>query len=101
MTERPIRIVKHEVLRDLMERLNQRRQEMLQRYNMDSRDQGRDQRQEVIMEHDGIWECTFVGECSVVCPKDVDPAGAIQRAKLKGTMDWFKQWVMPRKGGTR
>jgi len=74
---------------------------LAQRYNMDSRDQGRDQRQEVIMEHDGIWECTFVGECSVVCPKDVDPAGAIQRAKLKGTMDWFKQWVMPRKGGTR
>ena len=23
-----------------------------------------------------VWDCTFVGECSVVCPKDVDPAAA-------------------------
>ncbi len=74
---------------------------LAQRYNMDSRDQGRDQRQEVIMGHDGIWDCTFVGECSVVCPKDVDPAGAIQRAKLSGTIDWFKQWVLPKRGGAR
>ncbi len=70
---------------------------LAQRYNLDSRDQGRDQRQEVIMQNDGIWECTFVGECSAVCPKDVDPAGAIQRAKLKGTIDWFKEWVLPQK----
>ncbi|MEE9241082.1 MAG: succinate dehydrogenase/fumarate reductase iron-sulfur subunit [bacterium] len=72
---------------------------LAQRYNMDSRDQGHDQRQDVIMQHNGIWDCTFVGECSQVCPKDVDPAGAIQRAKLKGTVDWFKQWVLPSKGG--
>ena len=72
---------------------------LAQRYNLDSRDQGHDQRQDVIMQDDGIWDCTFVGECSQVCPKDVDPAGAIQRAKLKGTVDWFKQWVLPRKGG--
>ena len=51
------------------------------------------------MQHNGIWDCTFVGECSQVCPKDVDPAGAIQRAKLNGTVDWFKQWVLPSKGG--
>ena len=38
------------------------------RYNMDSRDQGKDQRA-MIGNHDGIWDCTFVGECSVVCPK--------------------------------
>ena len=74
---------------------------LAQRYNMDSRDQGRDAREEVVMQHDGIWECTFVGECSAVCPKDVDPAGAIQRAKLSGTMNWFKQWVLPKKGGGR
>lgn len=74
---------------------------LAQRYNMDSRDQGRDERQEVIMQQDGIWECTFVGECSAVCPKNVDPAGAIQRAKLSGTMNWFKQWILPRKGGAR
>ena len=66
-----------------------------QRYNMDSRDQGRDARQEVIASHEGIWECTFVGECSAVCPKDVDPAAAIQRAKVSSTVDWFKDVLIP------
>ena len=37
---------------------------------------------EVLSEHEGIWGCTFVGECTKVCPKHVDPAGAIQRYKL-------------------
>ena len=66
-----------------------------QRYNMDSRDQGRDARQELIASHEGIWECTFVGECSAVCPKDVDPAAAIQRAKVSSTVDWFKDVLIP------
>ena len=66
-----------------------------QRYNMDSRDQGRDARQEVIASHDGIWECTFIGECSVVCPKHVDPAAAIQRTKVETTNNWYKSFLMP------
>ena len=66
-----------------------------QRYNMDSRDQGRNERQEHIASHEGIWECTFVGECSAVCPKDVDPAAAIQRAKVSSTIDWFKETLIP------
>ena len=66
-----------------------------QRYNMDSRDQGRDSRQELIASHEGIWECTFVGECSAVCPKDVDPAAAIQRAKVSSTVDWFMDVLIP------
>ncbi len=65
------------------------------RYNMDSRDQGRNQRMPVIGSSDGIWACTFVGECSVVCPKDVDPAAAIQRSKLATTNDFFKRLLMP------
>jgi fumarate reductase iron-sulfur subunit len=65
------------------------------RYNLDSRDQGRAERQEVIASHEGIWECTFVGECSVVCPKNVDPAGAIQQAKASSTIDWYKELLMP------
>ncbi|HEY3118163.1 MAG TPA: succinate dehydrogenase/fumarate reductase iron-sulfur subunit [Chloroflexota bacterium] len=63
------------------------------RYNMDSRDQGRSQRMPVVGSSEGIWECTFVGECSVVCPKHVDPAAAIQRTKLATTTDWFKFMV--------
>ena len=66
-----------------------------QRYNMDTRDQGRDVRQELIASNEGIWECTFVGECSAVCPKDVDPAAAIQRAKVSSTVDWFKDVLIP------
>ena len=66
-----------------------------QRYNMDSRDQGRDSRQELIASHEGIWEGTFVGECSAGCPKDVDPAAAIQRAKVSSTVDWFKDILIP------
>ena len=68
---------------------------LAQRYNMDSRDQGSEQRMDVLSQHEGIWCCTFVGECSVVCPKNVDPAGAIQRYKVKATTDWFKSLLMP------
>ena len=53
-----------------------------QRYNHDSRDQGQDSRYDVMWTSEGIWDCTFVGECSAVCPKHVDPAGAIQQAKV-------------------
>lgn len=62
---------------------------LAQRYNLDSRDQGREQRQPVVGSHHGVWECTFIGECSVVCPKNVDPAGAIQRAKVDTTTEFF------------
>jgi fumarate reductase iron-sulfur subunit len=62
---------------------------LAQRYNLDSRDQGADQRLEVLSGHDGIWACTFVGECSQACPKGVDPAGAIQRYKLTAALKWL------------
>ncbi len=65
------------------------------RYNMDSRDEGRDQRMSLVASSEGIWECTFVGECSVVCPKNVDPAAAIQRTKLATTNDFFRSFLLP------
>jgi len=65
------------------------------RYNLDSRDQGQALRKEVVFSHEAIWECTFVGECSVVCPKDVDPAGAIQQEKVAGALDFVKSVLMP------
>jgi fumarate reductase iron-sulfur subunit len=68
---------------------------LAQRYNLDSRDAGREQRQEIVSSHDGIWQCTFIGQCSAVCPKHVDPAGAIQQAKLASTVDWFKEVLWP------
>jgi len=69
-----------------------------QRYNLDSRDQGARVRHEVMSRHDGIWSCTFVGECTKVCPKHVDPAGAIQRYKLTSALKWVKDFVMPWRG---
>jgi fumarate reductase iron-sulfur subunit len=66
------------------------------RYNMDSRDEGQDQRAEIIGSHEGIWECTFVGECTRVCPKHVDPAAAIQRTKVQLTKEYFLSWLWPR-----
>ncbi len=72
---------------------------LAQRYNLDSRDQGRQVRSEVLDSHDGIWDCTLVGECSVVCPENVDPAAAIQQAKVATTIDRLKSVLMPR--GTR
>ncbi len=71
---------------------------LAQRYNLDSRDGGREERASVVFSNEGIWECTLVGECTEVCPKHVDPAGAIQQAKLSATQDWWKQILMPWSG---
>jgi fumarate reductase iron-sulfur subunit len=68
---------------------------LAQRYNLDSRDEAAQQRHEILSAHGGIWECTFVGECSKVCPKNVDPAGAIQQYKLTATAHWFKSVLLP------
>jgi len=68
---------------------------LAQRYNFDNRDQGKKERMEVLSQDGGIWECTLVGECSVVCPKGVDPAGAIQRYKVASTTEWWKSLLMP------
>jgi fumarate reductase iron-sulfur subunit len=69
---------------------------LAQRYNLDNRDQGADERNKILSEHDGIWGCTFVGECTRVCPKHVDPAGAIQRYKLTAAVETVKSFFMPR-----
>ena len=68
---------------------------LAQRYNQDSRDQGSKQRLDLLSQHEGIWGCTFVGECTNACPKNVDPAGAIQQYKLTATKEWFKEFLLP------
>ena len=69
---------------------------LAQRYNLDSRDEGAADRLDVLIHPDGIWGCTFVGDCTRVCPKHVDPAGAIQRYKLTAAMDTLKSYLLPR-----
>ena len=61
---------------------------LAQRYNLDSRDDGTKERAQVVTAHEGIWDCTYVGECTEVCPKGVDPAGAIQMLKLSSALEW-------------
>ena len=68
---------------------------LAQRYNLDSRDQGRRERSETLSTHEGIWACTLVGECTTVCPAGVDPAGAIQQAKLGTALDALRRMLLP------
>lgn len=67
-----------------------------QRYNLDSRDQGGAARAEVLSAPEGVWSCLSVGTCTSVCPKGVDPAGAIQRYKLTAAVGSFRSLLWPR-----
>lgn len=67
------------------------------RYNLDTRDVGRSGREDVVASNAGIWECSFVGACSEVCPHGVDPAAAIQQTKIASTVDYFKDLLVPRR----
>ncbi|WP_434341378.1 succinate dehydrogenase/fumarate reductase iron-sulfur subunit [Motilimonas cestriensis] len=62
---------------------------LLARYNRDSRDAGSAQRMEIVNAEEGVWGCTFVGYCSQVCPKGVDPAAAIQLFKVESAKDYL------------
>jgi len=68
---------------------------LAQRYNLDSRDDGQPDRLRVIAQPEGIWDCTFVGECSRACPKGVDPAAAIQQAKIRAVNATMMSVLMP------
>jgi len=70
---------------------------LAQRYNLDSRDQGAAERFDALSSPAGVWDCTFVGECTKACPKGVDPAGAIQRYKLTAALESLKAFVLPRR----
>lgn len=68
------------------------------RYDKDSRDCGGDERMPLLDAESGVWPCTFVGACSTVCPKGVDPAAAIQQAKMSVSLSWATEFVTPHKG---
>ncbi len=68
---------------------------LAQRYNLDSRDQGSDQRADEVASNVGVWDCSFADACSAVCPKHVDPAGALQTLKISSAVDWYKDKLLP------
>ncbi|RJL34609.1 succinate dehydrogenase iron-sulfur subunit [Bailinhaonella thermotolerans] len=69
---------------------------LAQRYNLDSRDMGAAARFDVLAAAGGVWDCTYVGECSAACPKGVDPAGAIQQYKLTAAMETVRRFLLPK-----
>ena len=66
---------------------------LLHRYNADSRDEGKSERMQVVNAEDGVWGCTLVGYCSEVCPKDVDPARAVNQNKINSARDYFLRFL--------
>lgn len=64
------------------------------RYDLDSRDEGSRERRRVFLEEGGVFSCTYANECSVVCPKNVDPAAAIQQEKLASVVEWARSLVL-------
>jgi fumarate reductase iron-sulfur subunit len=68
---------------------------LLYRYNEDSRDSAKAERMKQIHQESGVWSCTFVGFCSEVCPKGVDPAAAIQLYKAESAKDYLITMFKP------
>lgn len=64
------------------------------RYMADPRDEGWNQRTDLLDKSHGVWRCHVAGACSFVCPKDVDPAKAIQLAR----MEVLRKRVLRKKG---
>ncbi len=69
------------------------------RYNLDSRDEGAAERNEIFRGEGTVFSCSFANECSEVCPKNVDPAAAVNQAKMGAVIDWARGLVLPRGGG--
>ncbi len=68
---------------------------MAHRYNLDSRDNGAAERMKLINGDNGAWGCTFVGYCSEVCPKSVDPAAAVNQGKIESSKDFVIAMIKP------
>jgi fumarate reductase iron-sulfur subunit len=66
------------------------------RYNMDSRDEGAHERNEIFRGEGTVFSCSYANECSEVCPKNVDPAAAVNQAKLNAVIDWATSFVVKR-----
>lgn len=60
------------------------------RYNHDNRNKISKQRMNSMTSDDGMYGCNFVGECSNVCPKNVDPAKCLQKLKVAGVLHSVK-----------
>ncbi len=53
------------------------------RFVRDSRDGADDERLDLVDQMHGLWRCHTIFSCQEVCPKDLDPTGAIADLKRK------------------
>jgi succinate dehydrogenase / fumarate reductase, iron-sulfur subunit len=51
------------------------------RFIFDSRDQGADQRLDILNQRSGVWRCRTVFNCSECCPRGIKVTGAIEEIK--------------------
>ncbi|HSJ55918.1 MAG TPA: succinate dehydrogenase iron-sulfur subunit [Anaerolineae bacterium] len=51
------------------------------RFIFDSRDQGANERLEVLNDRDGVWRCRTIFNCTNACPRDIDVTRAIGEVK--------------------
>lgn len=57
------------------------------RFIFDSRDQGAEERLNVLNGREGVWRCRTVFNCVDACPKDINVTGAIAEVKKKLLFD--------------
>jgi succinate dehydrogenase / fumarate reductase iron-sulfur subunit len=51
------------------------------RFIFDSRDQGADERLEILNDRDGVWRCRTTFNCTEACPRGIEITKAIQEVK--------------------
>ena len=51
------------------------------RFIFDSRDEGRDQRLEILNDNEGVWRCRTTFNCTEACPRGIEVTKAIQEVK--------------------
>lgn len=47
------------------------------RFVMDSRDEAKQERKEILKQHPGLWQCHAIFNCAEACPKGLNPVKAI------------------------
>lgn len=55
------------------------------RFIFDSRDDGADERLDIINDRNGIWRCHTIFNCMEACPKDIKITEYLSRLKVKAT----------------
>ncbi|MEK7449941.1 MAG: succinate dehydrogenase iron-sulfur subunit [Planctomycetota bacterium] len=62
------------------------------RFLFDSRDTADEERIKLVGHNAGAFRCHTIFNCQQVCPKDIDPAGAIARLKMKIILDKLRRF---------